>query len=245
MAVSHDVLTHLSVPIGLTSASGAFLMAFPALFSIVNPLGAALIFAQVTDGRSRAECLALARKVAFYSAMLMIASIWMGGTILSFFGITIDALRIAGGLVVAVRAWSLLQAPETEEARKQAQASQGGLSATRTNGMELAFFPLTMPFTVGPGTIAVAIALSSEGSTGGSTVMFYGILSLAALAVACIIWVAYAYADQLMALLGTTGTRIVSRLVALILLSIGVQILITGVQGVVMFMAHNIAQMGH
>jgi len=228
VAVSHDVLSHLSVPIGLTSASGAFLMAFPALFSIVNPLGAALIFAQVTDGRSRAECLALARTVAFYSAMLMIASIWMGGTILSFFGITINALRIAGGLVVAVRAWALLQAPETEEARKQAQASQGGLSAARSNGMELAFFPLTMPFTVGPGTIAVAIALSSEGSAGVSTVMFDGLLS-----------------EQLMGLLGTTGTRIVSRLVALILLSIGVQILISGVQGVVLSMAHNIVQLMH
>ncbi|MFT8790256.1 MarC family protein [Komagataeibacter saccharivorans] len=238
---AHDgLLTHFSTVVGLPSLSGAFLMAFPALFSIVNPLGAALIFAQVTSGHDRHLCIALARQVAFYSAMLMLASIWIGGSVLSFFGISINALRIAGGLVVAVRAWSLLQAPETEEARKQAQATQNNHAQISSNMMGQAFFPLTMPFTVGPGTIAVAIALGSEGPTGGSHIVFYGVLSIAALLVAAIVWAAYAYAEQLLCLLGKTGTRIVSRLAALILLSIGVQILITGVQGVALSTAHAI-----
>ncbi|KON65087.1 inner membrane protein [Komagataeibacter europaeus] len=237
------LLTHFSTVVGLPSLSGAFLMAFPALFSIVNPLGAALIFAQVTAGHDRRTCMALARQVAFYSAMLMLVSIWIGGLVLSFFGITIDALRIAGGLVVAVRAWSLLQAPETEEARKQAQASQGSNAQASSNMMGQAFFPLTMPFTVGPGTIAVAIALGSEGPPGGHHIIFYGVLSLAAMLVAAIVWAAYTYADQLLCLLGTTGTRIVSRLAALILLSIGVQILITGIQGVILSSARAVLLM--
>ncbi|MCE2566011.1 MarC family protein [Komagataeibacter sp. FNDCF1] len=240
MTAHAGLLTHFSTVVGLPSLSGAFLMAFPALFSIVNPLGAALIFAQVTGGQSRRTCVALARQVAFYSAVLMLASIWVGGLVLSFFGITIDALRIAGGLVVAVRAWSLLQAPETEEARKQAQGSTVQASA---NIMGQAFFPLTMPFAVGPGTIAVAIALGSEGPPTGNHMVFYAVLSLAGVLVAAIVWAAYTYADQLLYLLGTTGTRIVSRLAALILLSIGVQILITGVQGVILSSAHAVLLM--
>ncbi|RFD19117.1 MarC family protein [Komagataeibacter melaceti] len=244
MTVHSGLLTHFSTVVGLPSLSGAFLMAFPALFSIVNPLAAALIFAQVTAGQDRKTCMALARQVALYSAVLMLASIWTGGMVLAFFGITIDALRIAGGLVVAVRAWALLQAPETEEARKQAQATQTNRAPDNNSTiMGQAFFPLTMPFTVGPGTIAVAIALGSEGPPGGLHVVFYGVLSLAALLVAGTVWAAYAYADQLLGLLGRTGTRIVSRLAALILLSIGVQILITGVQGVILSTAHSVLLM--
>ncbi|WP_342628945.1 MarC family protein [Nguyenibacter vanlangensis] len=215
----------------VTEFSNTFLLAFPALFSIVNPLGAALIFTQVTEGRPRSESRALARAVALYSASLLIASIWIGSAILAFFGITIDSLRIAGGLVVAVRAWALLQAPEAAAARKEQQALQGGRTAAAPSWTEMAFFPMTMPFTVGPGTISVAIALSAARPTDGDWPAFYVALSVAAIVVAATIWLAYAYAERLMALLGVTGARIVSRLAALILLCIGVQILSSGIKG--------------
>ncbi len=142
------------------TTTAAFLLAFPALFSIVNPFGAALIFAQATEGRSKTEIQALARLVSFYSFMLMIVSLWFGGAVLAFFGITVSALRVAGGLVVAVSAWELLQKPENTEARKERQALQDGRTVQNPNWSESAFFPLAMPFTVGPGTIAVAIALA-------------------------------------------------------------------------------------
>jgi multiple antibiotic resistance protein len=215
----------------LSMFSDTFLLAFPALFSIVNPIGASLIFTQVTAGRARSESLALARTVALYSACLLIASIWIGSAILSFFGITIDSLRIAGGLVVAVRAWALLQAPEAAAARKEQQALQGGRTVAVPRWTEMAFFPMTMPFTVGPGTISVAIALSAARPASPAWVAFYLALSLAAAGVAGTVWLAYAYADRLMVLLGVTGARIVSRLAALILLCIGVQILSGGIEG--------------
>ncbi|MBB2201804.1 MarC family protein [Gluconacetobacter tumulisoli] len=215
-----------------------FLLAFPALFSIVNPLGAALIFTQVTAGRTRSECLALARAVAFYSACLLIASIWIGSAILAFFGITIDSLRIAGGLVVAVRAWALLQAPEEAAARKEKQARQDGRTLAAPSWTEMAFFPMTMPFTVGPGTISVAIALSAARPASAGSILFYVALSLAAVVVAATIWLAYAYADRLMTFLGVTGARIVSRLAALILLCIGVQILSAGIEGLTLTIVH-------
>ncbi|GAA4504372.1 MarC family protein [Gluconacetobacter tumulicola] len=225
----------------LSVFSNTFLLAFPALFSIVNPIGASLIFSQVTAGWERSESLVLARTVAFYSAGLLIASIWAGSAILAFFGITVDSLRIAGGLVVAVRAWSLLQAPEEAAARKEKQAMQGGRTVAVPSWTEMAFFPMTMPFTVGPGSIAVAIALSASRPASPAWLIFYLAVSVAAIAVAATVWLAYAYAERLVVMLGVTGARIVSRLAALILLCIGVQILSAGIEGLVVTIMHAAA----
>ena len=99
-------------PIPVETAVGAFLLAFPALFSIVNPLGGALIFDAVTLGRSRADKQKMAVRIGFYAMIVLLASLWLGGYILNFFGVSLSALRIAGGLVVAVLAWCLLMHPE-------------------------------------------------------------------------------------------------------------------------------------
>lgn len=229
----------LSVPFTLSFLQGsaipaatvAFLLAFPALFSIVNPFGASLIFAQATTGRSQREILALSRLVAFYSLVIILVSIWLGGKVLVFFGITVSALRVAGGLVVAVRAWNLLQSPETMEAKKEKQALQGGKTVMTPNWSDSAFFPLAMPFTVGPGTISVAIALGS-GCPPDKPFLAYELgVTVAAVCVIAIVWVAYSSSEKLVSMLGITGTRIVSRMAALVLLCIGVQILAAGIQG--------------
>jgi multiple antibiotic resistance protein len=133
-----------------------FLLTFSGLFSIVNPFGAALIFSQVTLDRTHAERRHLARRIAVYAAIIMLAALWTGTYVLGFFGITVSALRIAGGFVVAASAWNLLFQNERHEASKQQQAS--GAEGAES----IAFFPLTMPFTAGPGTIAVAIAIGSN-----------------------------------------------------------------------------------
>lgn len=203
----------------------AFLFAFPALFAIVNPLGAALIFSQVMADRTPEMRHVLARKVAVYSFGVLLCSLWAGTYILNFFGITIGALRAAGGLVVAIRAWSLLMAPEVQESKKEQQA------APASSEDDVAFFPLTMPFTTGPGTIAVAITLGSTrpAHDAGFWLFFIGVSAAAAL-IAAIIWIAYNSADALVRLLGGNVTRVVTRLAAFLLLCIGVQILATGVQ---------------
>jgi multiple antibiotic resistance protein len=96
---------------------------------------------------------------------------------------------------------------------------------------DVAFFPLTMPFTTGPGTISVAIALSAGGPASGRDLLaFYLGGSLAALAIAGIVGVSYASADRVVALLGQARSRVVTRLAAFILLCVGVQILLTGLQ---------------
>ena len=223
-------------PIPVETAWGAFLLAFPALFSIVNPVAGALIFESVTPGKSRAEKRRLAVRIAFYAMIVLLASLWLGGYVLNFFGVSLSALRIAGGLIVAVQAWDLLMKPEAREARKAHEAEPAVHAEDRT------FFPLTMPLTTGPGTISVAIALSSQRPTEGFAPLgFFGGLSLAAVAIALLIWLCYHSSELIVRALGQGGARVMSRLVAFLLLCVGVQIIVTGVIGV----AGMLRSMGH
>ena len=202
----------------------SFLLAFTALFSIVNPIAMALIFSQVTVDRSPRERARLAGLVGVYSAVVMLTALWAGAYVLNFFGISLAALRIAGGFVVAERAWALLTAPEAHEARKQEQAAPAGAAE------ESAFFPLTIPFTTGPGTISVAIALgSTRPAESGALGAFFLGMSAAALAIAALVWLAYRSADRLVALLGPTRARVLTRLFAFLLFCVGVQILLNGI----------------
>jgi multiple antibiotic resistance protein len=210
------------------TASAAFLLAFPALFSIVNPIGNTVIFFETTADLTKADRARLAGLVALYALAVMLGSLWAGTYILNFFGITIPALRIAGGAVVALRAWELLNAPERHEERKAQQAGASGRLLA-----EMAFFPLTMPFTTGPGTIAVSIALGAVRPPRGSGLLFFFLgVSAAAVAIAGTVWVAYRSAGRIASFLGASGRRTLSRIMAFLLLCIGVQILVTGIEGV-------------
>jgi multiple antibiotic resistance protein len=225
-------------PLPLGSVIGAFLLAFPAIFSIVNPVGSALIFNQVIAGTGRTDSRQLAHKVAIYSLIVLLASLWLGGYVLNFFGISLAALRIAGGLVVAIRAWALLMQPAANEERKAHAAAPAQESE---EDEDIAFFPLTIPLTTGPGTIAVAVALSSQRpSSGIGTLPFFGGMSLAAGLVALLIWLCFRWSDQVVALLGPGGARVLSRLVAFLLLCVGVQIVVTGITGVADTIIHGI-----
>jgi len=211
----------------MNEAITAFLIGFPALFSIVNPISGAFIFRAVTAHRPRAAQARLARLVGINSCLVMVFALWAGSLVLSFFGITLAALRVAGGLVVAVSAWTLLNNPEVREERKQEQAAPSELSD------DVAMFPLTIPFTTGPGTIAVAVALgAAHHSDLKLQVWHMAGTTVAALSMAMVIWLTYHSAEWISRWMGPTGSRTVTRLSGFLLLCIGVQILITGVEGV-------------
>jgi len=209
------------------SAADGFLLTAPALFSIVNPFGGALIYSQVTQHWTPRERKRTAGRIAVYSALVMWGSLAGGAYVLSFFGISLSALRIAGGFVVAETAYRLLSAPEVREARKQEQAA-GQLSPE-----DSALFPLTIPFTAGPGTISVAIALSANHPADPlhRASALLGDFA-AAIAIALIVWLTYRSADRLIAAMGQNGTRTLSRIAAFLLLCIGVQVLLGGLHDV-------------
>ncbi|HUZ66013.1 MAG TPA: MarC family protein [Acetobacteraceae bacterium] len=216
----------------LRDAIPAFLLAFPALFSIVNPIAGAFIFREATAGRTHDERQRLAWHIGRNALLVMLVALWGGAYVLNFFGISLAALRIAGGVVVSVTAWNLLSAPEQREARKQQEAAPA--SSTDVASMDdVAFFPLTIPITTGPGTISVAIALGAgHPSLGPALPGFFLGVTAAATALALVIWIAYRSADTLSSLIGPTAGRALTRISAFLLLCIGVQIMITGVQAV-------------
>ena len=198
-----------SARIGATSprtANDAFLLAFPSLFSIINPIGGALIFYGVTKDFATADREKVAALVGLYSLLIMFGALWAGAYVLRFFGVSIDALRIAGGTVIALSGFQLLTSGDYHPDQKghEHAGEQGGDG----DPMQLAFFPLTLPFTTGPGTIAVAITIGAERpSTSVGLIAFFLGASVAGVANAAIIWIAYRFADRLTELHGGNGAR--------------------------------------
>ena len=208
-----------------------FVAVFSALFPIINPIGDAPIFLSMVQGCSPEVRNKLARSVSINSFFMLLASMLIGPQLLMFFGITLPALKLAGGLVVISVGWSLLnQKTSTDKSAGDASAITDASASGST------FFPLTMPLTVGPGSIATAIALAagSKHNQGFDLAkeiptILGGLLGLIALSLT--IYVAYREASGLQRLLGANGTNILMRLFAFILLAIGVQIFLGGLEG--------------
>jgi multiple antibiotic resistance protein len=214
-------------------AVDAFLLAFPSLFSIINPIGGALIFNEATRALGHAERMRVAGRVGVYAALVMLGALWGGAYVLNFFGVTLGALRIAGGAVVALNAWHLLMSPDRHEDRRRRER-EAGPDAAEGDPLEMAFFPLTMPYTTGPGTISVAIALGAGRPAAGHGLMaFFLGVSAAAVANAAVVWVAYRFGEGVTGRMGPSARNILSRLTAFLLLCIGVQIFIAGLGQVV------------
>jgi len=136
-----------------------FLLAFGALFSIVNPMSGTFIFFGATrdlDPRVRSQ---VARWVAIYAFCIVAVSLYVGAYVLSVCGVSIPVLRVAGGIVVAMSGWRMLNEPDATEQRRSETPSPRSIDVPPSR---LAFYPLTMPLTTGPGTISVAISLGAS-----------------------------------------------------------------------------------
>ncbi|GAB0113891.1 MarC family protein [Acidisoma sp. C75] len=202
------------------------LIGFPALFSITDPVGNAVIFSQMTADRTEAERRLMAARVGLYTPLFLLAALWAGSPVLHFFGVTLASLKIAGGLVVVATGWQLLYGAASEEASGDAAAR---LSA-QPSAADYAFFPLTMPLVVGPGAISVSITLGVARPGASLDLPFMLGVSIAALIVSAIIALLFRYAGLLARALGPRGSLAVRRIVALLLITIGVQIVAIGLQ---------------
>jgi multiple antibiotic resistance protein len=201
-----------------------FLLVFAAIFPVVNPPGAGLIFLGITQGASSEIRRWLARRVAVNAFVIMNLSLTVGALVLKLYGISIPVLRVAGGLIVAVAGWKLLN----EQSSKTADETTS--KERTTDFTTLAFYPLTMPLTTGPGTIAVMISLglSRSAYSDGRILPFLAAILLATTVIALMIYICFAYSDRVPRLLGAVGTDILVRLTAFILFCLGVQIIWTG-----------------
>jgi multiple antibiotic resistance protein len=196
-----------------------FLLAFPALFSIINPLGGAFIFLGATERLSRETRDHLARRVAIHSFFVLNVSLYIGAYVLSFFGISIAALRVAGGVIIAVNGFRMLNQGDSD-GREEAALEV----ASQRDASRLAFFPLTLPVTTGPGTISVAVALGANKPKGLEFLWFGLAATLTTVAMCALIFLLYRSANRVARVLGPTGTTIIVRLSAFLLFCIGVQV---------------------
>ncbi len=198
-----------------------FLFSFLALFPIVNPIGMSTFFLQITNHCSKKEKRILAKKVAKSSTILLVLVLFTGSSILHFFGVSLDFIRIAGGLLVAWSAWRSLNNmnPTEKEASKEINYDAAGLS-------NVAFFPLTMPLTAGPGAIAVTIALDTRIEDKLSVIGFFQYLGtlLGIVVVSLLVWFCYSFAEDIFNLIGQAGAKALTSISAMIILAIGVGI---------------------
>jgi multiple antibiotic resistance protein len=202
------------------------LVVLTALFPIVNPLGNTPIFLSLTPGYSSEARTILSWKIALNSFWLLTGSMLIGSHILSFFGISIPVVQVGGGLVVMSTGWTLLQQRDDEQSR----ANVAKKRITREDIANRAFYPLTLPLTVGPGSISVALTLGVNEAPQRSNLVRLVAAIIGPALVALTIYLSYRSAERVARVLGETAMNVIVRLTSFILLCIGVQIVWGGVR---------------
>ncbi|HKA41220.1 MAG TPA: MarC family protein [Burkholderiales bacterium] len=203
------------------------LLAIGALLPIVDPLAGAPIYQRLTAGLPPYARPAFARLVAFNSFLLLLGSALVGAYVLEFFGVSVPAVQVAGGILVCALAWPPLTGPDAPQTATRTSAAQAAAIEWRPR----AFYPLTLPLTVGPGSISVALTLGANPQSNvRSLLVTTAAHAFGILVVAFLVYVCYRYADAILGRLGATGAAVLTRLSAFILLAIGVQIAWNGVR---------------
>lgn len=221
----------MEIPLLLGTFGKSLLFAVATVLPIVNPLATAPMFTTLTHGVDEPTRADLSRRIGRHVAMLLIGATLVGSYVLDFFGISLPIVRVAGGLVVASMAWRMLNAQQAAEGDPDQMAQ----SVTASNVRIRAFYPLTFPLTCGPGSIAVAITVGASLHTpkvAESLVTFAGGM-LGMVLIGVLVALTYRYATRMLRPLGEMGQIVFMRLMAFILLSIGVQIVWDGVSALI------------
>jgi multiple antibiotic resistance protein len=206
----------------------SILLIVSALFPIVNPIGGSPVFLLLTEEYSTESRKLLARRVAINSFILLIVSVVVGTHILSFFGISLPVVQVGGGLIVVSTGWAMLTRSD------QVDRGQVHESVSPQDILKNAFYPLTLPLTVGPGSISIAITLgANEPHRLGANVLALLSAAIGAALIAVTIYLCYGYADRLAAAIGPSGMNVILRLSSFLLVCIGVQIFWNGLSALV------------
>jgi len=201
----------------------SILLVVSALFPIVDPIGGAPVFLSLTLNYDRETRRLLARRIALNSFILLVASFSVGSHVLSFFGISLPVVQVGGGMIVVASGWALLRQEDTTD------RNAIGRRVNCRDVLHDAFYPLTLPLTVGPGSISVAITLgANEPHKLGASLVSILAAAIGSVIVAASIYLCYAFADRLAGALGPAGTNVIVKLTSFLLVCIGVQIVWNG-----------------
>lgn len=196
------------------------------LLPIINPLSTAPIFAATVRGNNEMAA-RLARQVAINSWFVIVTSILVGTYVLALFGISLPVVRIGGGLLVAATGWRMLHRSEDDDVHVAAAAVTTEMSYAEV--VRRSFFPITFPLTTGPGTIAASIALGTEAPRNALLYLAGAVVAAAGAALVSIcLYLIFKNSARVLMWLGEIGTLVMMRLMAFILLCIGIQIMWNG-----------------
>ncbi len=200
-----------------------FLGILISLVTITNPPSKIPLFISLTGGMSPSERKSQANWAGIYSFLIMMVSLAAGKILLSCFGISYGAMRVAGGLCIAIIGLQMLFGGQTPNAAPAVNRKKGDFS----------FFPIAMPGIAGPGTIAVVIGLSTqvaEAKTFTDEAAMCLVITAAIAATSLITWGVMRSSDYLAKVLGPSGTQVLSKIMGFLLVCIGVQFVGSGLQ---------------
>lgn len=192
----------------LTAVLGTIVSLLP----IANPFSTAVVFVTITQRFTQDEARGQARRACIYMAIVLLVSLFAGALIMAFFGISLPALRIAGGLIVARIGFGMLN-PEPDPDVDETQREE------ILHMTDLAFTPLAMPMLSGPGSIAVTVSMAA----GAESIWQYGAIAVGIMLVATLSWLVLKSASRIVTRLGPTGLSVLTRVMGFLLVCVGVQ----------------------
>ncbi len=213
-----------------------FALGFSALLPVINPLGSALVFLGLVGYAPSDVFRRLARKIALSTTIFLLTVELVGATLLNFFGISLGVVQVAGGFVLAAMGWSLLNEKDTAPSTEKTSVDSSDFRSLDAK----VFYPFTFPVTAGPGCIVIMLTLSAHAS--GRNVLesifaHVGIL-LAVVVLSFTVFLSYRYAMRITQKISPPTVHGILRVIAFILLCIGVQIAWNGTQTLI----HSVAK---
>jgi len=198
-----------------------FILTFGALFSIMNPLGTVPIFVGLTQNNSKKERSGIALWTAFNVLIILLLSFFAGKYLLSFFGISLNSLKIAGGLIIASSGFALLTGKFTEHKGMKKSRVKDDIE-TRS---EISLTPLAIPMLAGPGTISMLITYNQEYTGLRDCLIIMGSVLLSSLSIYMILKSSH----YIVKILGASGINALSRIIGFIVIAIGIELIVVAV----------------
>ncbi|MDQ2833051.1 MAG: MarC family protein [Acidobacteriota bacterium] len=209
-----------------------FALGFSALLPLINPLGSAIIFLGLVGSAPTNVYRALARRIALNTAIFLTIIELGGSALLQFFGISLPIMQLAGGIVIAMIGWTMLNQKDSQPNPEKTPSDAPAETQSEIENLhQKAFYPFTFPVTAGPGCIVVMLTLSVHATehTFSNTVLAHLGLLLAVMLLSGLVYLCYAYAPRISGAIRPSTVHGILRVVAFILLCIGVQIAWNGI----------------
>jgi multiple antibiotic resistance protein len=205
----------------------SFLIAFSVLLPLINPLGSALVFLGLAGDAPLAVYRSLARRIAVNNIIFLAIIELLGAAILRFFGISLPIVQFSGGIVIAAMGWSVLNERDARANSRNKQEETEVRDQTKMEDLEhKAFYPFTFPITSGPGTLVGLLTLTAHISDKviSKDILAHVGIFLAVVALSVLVYFCYAYAPKITKAIPPATAHGILRVIAFILLCIGVQI---------------------